>query len=77
MRTRKEIDTDYSNSAILLGHKYRVLAQVKIEAERLEKEIQEHLNTLLTLNQEGMSLPPAEKPELQAVPEVAANEAAQ
>lgn len=76
MRTRKEIDTDYSNSAILLGHKYRVLAQVKIEAERLEKEIQEHLNTLLSLNQEGMALPPEEKSELKAVPEVA-TEAAQ
>lgn len=58
MRTRQEIDQEYSNTAILLGHKSRVLAQVKAEAARIEKEIEQHTAQLLELNKEGMALPP-------------------
>lgn len=70
-RTRKEVDSDYSNQALLLGHKSRVLAQVKAEAERLEKEIKAHTERLLELNVEGMKLPPEEKTEV-LTPEVVA-----
>jgi uncharacterized coiled-coil protein SlyX len=69
-RTRKEVDQDYSNQALLLGHKSRVLAQVKAEVERLEKEIKGHLDRLLELNQEGVALPAEETPVL--TPEVVA-----
>ena len=56
-RTRAQVDAEYSQTAVLLGHKARVLAQVKAEAVRLEKEIDGHLSTLLALNDEGMKLP--------------------
>jgi chromosome segregation ATPase len=57
-RTRKDVDNDYTQAALLLGHKYRVLHQIKSDAERVEKEIASHLATLLELNKEGMALPP-------------------
>lgn len=56
-RTRKEVDADYSHQAILVGHKYRVLAQIKADQERIEGEIKLHVERLLELNKEGMSLP--------------------
>jgi hypothetical protein len=55
-RTREEIDQEYSQAAIMLGHKARVLAQVKADAKRLESEIDEHTQILLKLNQEGLAL---------------------
>lgn len=70
-RTKHEVDQDYSNQAVLLGHKSRVLAQVEAEAGRLKKEIQGHLDRLLELNLEGMKLPAEEKLEVK-VPEVVA-----
>jgi hypothetical protein len=56
-RTRAEVDAEYSQVALLLGHKTRVLSQVKAEAERMEAEMKAHLEKLLELNVEGMKLP--------------------
>jgi len=68
-RTRKDVDQEYSQQALLLGHKSRVLAQIKADFERVQGEINQHVAKLLELNKEGMSLPPEEVKEA-AQPEV-------
>jgi aspartate/glutamate racemase len=57
MRTREEIDQEYSQVAIMLGHKTRVMAQAQAEADRLKAEIAESTKRLLELNAEGLALP--------------------
>jgi hypothetical protein len=57
MRTRQEIDQEYSQVAIMLGHKTRVMAQAQAEADRLKAEIVESTKRLLELNAEGLALP--------------------
>lgn len=69
-RTRQQVDQDYTQAAIMLGHKYRVLAQIKADSERVQKEIDAHLAKLLELNAEGMALPP--EPIKSVEPEVVA-----
>jgi len=66
-RTRKEVDAEYTNHAILLGHKTRQLAQINQDAGRCQKEIDDHLSKLLQLNEEGMKLPPEEAPSTETV----------
>ena len=58
MRTRQEIDQEYSQVAIMLGHKTRVMQQAINEADRLKAEIVESTKRLLELNAEGLALPP-------------------
>lgn len=55
-RTKAEIDADYSKEAVWLGHKTRMGAQVRQDLEKLDLEIQGHLDNLLALNLEGMKL---------------------
>jgi len=57
MRTRQEIDQEYSQIAIMLGHKTRVMAQAQAEVDRLRAEILESTKKLLELNAEGLALP--------------------
>lgn len=58
MRTRQEIDQEYSQIAIMLGHKYRIMTQAQKEADRLKAEIADSCEKLLALNAEGLALPP-------------------
>ena len=57
MRTRQEIDQEYSQIAIMLGHKTRVMAQAQAEVDRYKAEIVESTKRLLELNAEGLALP--------------------
>jgi hypothetical protein len=51
MRTKDEIDKDYTNHAVQIGHKARVVAQ-------LQEEIDAHITKLVDINKEAMLLPP-------------------
>lgn len=64
-RTRAEVDQEYSQHALQLGHKRRVLEQILEDAKRMEDQIQAHLDRLMSLNSEGMRIP-AEPPAAQA-----------
>jgi hypothetical protein len=55
-RTKKEIDQDYSQNAVLLGHKKRVMENLKKEIDKLDDECLDHLNKLILLNEEGSKL---------------------
>jgi len=57
MRTRQEIDQEYSQIAIMLGHKTRVMAQAQAEVDRYKAEILDSTKKLLELNAEGLALP--------------------
>jgi hypothetical protein len=59
-RSREEVDKDYTFHAIQVGHKSRILRQIYADAERFKKEIEQHEDMLLTINSEGMKLPPVE-----------------
>lgn len=59
-RTRKEVDADYQNEAVWLGHKIRLIATFNESISKLEKEVEGHTTRLLELNAEGVSLPPEE-----------------
>lgn len=53
-RAKLDIDRDYQNEALMLGHKTRVLAMQQVEIDRLQAEIDGHLQKLLQLNDEGV-----------------------
>ena len=58
MRTRQEIDQEYSQVALMLGHKTRIMAQAQAEVTRLKADIEDSTEKLLLLNAEGLALPP-------------------
>lgn len=64
-RAREEIDKDYQENALYLGHKTRVLTCLKQDVERLEAEIGSHLESLLKINKEGLAF--AQKEQIKAV----------
>ena len=58
IRTKKEVDEEYTKEAIWLGHKTRMLAQLQEDCAKLQSEVDGHLKRLLELNSEGMKIPP-------------------
>lgn len=59
VRTLDEINRDYQDHALQLGHKTRVLFQ-------LQQEIEEHTQRLCEINEESKHLPPEAKAPAQA-----------
>lgn len=55
VRTKDEIDKDYTHHAVQAGHKMRVINQ-------LQQEVEHHLAKLEQVNAEAMNLPPQPAP---------------
>lgn len=67
-RTSDEINQDYSNHAIQLGHKTRIIRQY-------QKEVEEHARRMTEINQEALDLPKSPPPEVSTqTPERLSNE---
>jgi len=48
-RTKQEIDRDYTQNSVEIGHKMRVVTQ-------LQEEIEQHVQKLIQINAEAMQL---------------------
>ena len=62
VRTKDEIDREYTHHAIQAGHKGCIIIQ-------LQKELDEHMERLIELNAEGMKLPPTPPAAVAPTPE--------
>lgn len=65
-RTREEINREYADQALQIGHKARLISESEAECTKLQDQVQEHLAIMIKLNAEAMALPPVV---LQSVPE--------
>ncbi len=61
-RKRSEVEREYADSAIQLGHKTRIFHQKDEELKALHQEMLAHVADLTRLNKEAMALPPDEPP---------------